>query len=71
MESGAGSRRKKLSRNKDPKRDFPRRCPITLMNSIFIIAMMPLNPILRKCMVRYKLSRSQEKMHRYNGSKTT
>ena len=30
LESGADRRRKKLSWNKDPKRDFPRRCPITL-----------------------------------------
>ena len=30
LESGADSRRKKLSWNKDPKRDFPRRCTITL-----------------------------------------
>ena len=30
MESGADCRRKKLCWNKDPKRDFPRRCAITL-----------------------------------------
>ena len=30
LESGANSRRKKLSWNKDPKRYFPRRCTITL-----------------------------------------
>ena len=30
LESGADSRRKKFSWNKDPKRDFPRRCTITL-----------------------------------------
>ena len=30
LESGADSRRKKHSWNKDPKRDFPRRCTITL-----------------------------------------
>ena len=30
LESGADSRRKKLSWNKDPKRYFPRRCTITL-----------------------------------------
>ena len=29
---------------------------------LFIIAMMPLNHILRKCTARYKLSRSQEKI---------
>ena len=30
LQSGTDSRRKKLSWNKDPKRDFPRRCTITL-----------------------------------------
>ena len=30
---------------------------------LFIIAMMPLNHILRKCTVGYKLNRSQEKIH--------
>ena len=30
LESGADSRRKELSWNKDPKRGFPRRCTITL-----------------------------------------
>ena len=30
---------------------------------LFIIAMMPLNHILRKCTARYKLSRSQEKIN--------
>ena len=30
---------------------------------LFIIAMMPLNHILRKCTVGYKLSRSQEKIN--------
>ena len=30
QESGTDSRRKKLCWNKDPKRDFPRRCTITL-----------------------------------------
>ena len=30
LESGTDSRRKKLSWNKDPKRDFPRRCTINL-----------------------------------------
>ena len=30
LESGADSRRKRLSWNKDPKRDFPKRCTITL-----------------------------------------
>ncbi len=30
---------------------------------LFIIVMMPLNHILRKCTARYKLSRSQEKIN--------
>ena len=30
---------------------------------LFIIAMMPLDHILRKCTVRYKLNRSQEKIN--------
>ena len=30
---------------------------------LFIISMMPLNDILRKCTARYKLSRSQEKIN--------
>ena len=30
---------------------------------LFIIAMMPLNQILRKCTAGYKLSRSQEKVN--------
>ena len=30
---------------------------------LFVIAMMPLNHILRKCTARYKLSRSQEKIN--------
>ena len=30
---------------------------------LFIIAMMPLNHILRKCTAEYKLSRSQEKIN--------
>ena len=30
---------------------------------LFIIAMMPLNPILRKCTAGYKLRRSQEKIN--------
>ena len=35
----------------------------TLSPLLFIIAMMPLNHILRKCTARYKLSRSQEKIN--------
>ena len=60
LENGPDSRRKKHSWNKDPKRHFPRRCTITL---IFIIAMMPLNHILRKFATGYKLSRLQEKIN--------
>ena len=54
------SRRKKHSWNKDPKRHLSRRCNSPLL---FIIAMMPLNHILRKCTAGYKLSRSQEKIN--------
>ena len=60
LESGVDSRRKKISWNWDPKRDFPRRCTITLTIHIGII---PLNHILRKCTAVYKLSRSQEKIN--------
>ena len=35
----------------------------TLSPKLFIIAMMPLNHILRKCTAGYKLSRSQEKIN--------
>ena len=59
LESGADSRRKKHTWNKDPKRHLPRRCTII----IFIIAMMPLNRIFRKCTAGYKLSRSLEKIN--------
>ena len=34
-----------------------------LSSLLFIIAMMPLNPSLRKCTAGYKLSRSQEKIY--------
>ena len=34
-----------------------------LSSSLFIIAMMPLNRIFRKCTAGYKLSRSQEKIN--------
>ena len=34
-----------------------------LSHLLFIIAMMPLNHILRKCIAGYKLSRSQEKIN--------
>ena len=60
QESGADSGRKKHSWNKDPKRHFPRRCTITLL---FIIAIIPLNHILRKCAAGYKFSWSQEKIN--------
>ena len=35
----------------------------TLSPLLFVIAMMPLNHILRKCTVGYKLSKSQEKIN--------
>ena len=35
----------------------------TLSPLLFIVAMMPLDHILRKCTVRYKLSRLQEKIN--------
>ena len=35
----------------------------TLSPLLFILAMMPLNHILRKCTDRYKLSKSQEKIN--------
>ena len=60
LESGTDSRRKKLSWNKDPKRDFQ---GDALSPLLFIIAMMPLNHILSKCIAGYKLSRSQEKIN--------
>ena len=60
LESGADSRRKKLSRSKDPKRNFP---SDALSPLLFIIAMMPFNLILRKCIAGYKLSWSQEKIN--------
>ena len=53
LESGADSRMKKHSWNKDPERHFPRRCTIALL---FIIAMMSLNHILRKYAAGYKPS---------------
>ena len=54
MESRTDNRRKKISWSKDPKRDFP---------LLFIIAMMPLNHILRKCTAGYKVSTSLEKVN--------
>ena len=60
LESGVDSRRKKLSWNKDPKRNFQWDALSPLQ---FIIAMMPLNHILKKCTTGYKLSRSQEKIN--------
>ena len=38
----------------------------TLSPLLFIIVMMPLNHILRKCTAGYKLSRSQEKVNHFN-----
>ena len=43
------------SRGKDPKRYIPGISPL-----LFLIAMMPLTHILRKCTAGYKLSKSQE-----------
>ena len=45
--------------SKDPKRYFQD----VLSPLLFIIVMMPLNHLLRKCTARYKLSRSQEKIY--------
>ena len=59
LESGIDSRRKKVSWSKDPKRFFFQGDALSPL--LFIIAVMPLNHILRKCTAGYKLSRSQEK----------
>ena len=48
---------KSLAETKIQKRIF---LGDTLSPLLFIIAMMPLNHVLRKCTARYKLSRSQE-----------
>ena len=40
-----------------------------LSTLLFIIAMIPLNHILRKCTAGYKLSRSQEKINHMDDSK--
>ena len=58
LESRIDSRRKKLNLGKDLERYIPRKCAITLL---FMITMMPLSRILRKCTGRYKLSKSKEK----------
>ena len=72
LESGIDSWRKKRYWSKDPKRYFPRRysiiitihkCHDELSPILLVIAMMPLNHILRKCKAEYKLSRSQEKIN--------
>ena len=61
LESGADRGRKKHSWNTDPKEAFSKEMHYRPL--LFIIAMMPLNHILRKCAVGHKLSRSQEKIN--------
>ena len=53
LESRTESLRKKRNRGENPESDLPRRCAVTITN--FAIAMMSLNPILRKFTDRYKL----------------
>ena len=57
LESGIDSRRKKLTESKIQRGILQD----VLSPLIFIIALMPLNLIFRKCTAGYKLSRSQEK----------
>ena len=57
LESGIDSRRKKLTESKIQRGILQD----VLSPLIFIIALMPLNHIFRKCTAGYKLSRSQEK----------
>ena len=54
LESWINSRREKLGWNKDPKRDFPRRCTIHNCHDAT-------KPHTQKIRGQYKLSRSQEK----------
>ena len=56
LENRIESRREKLSRGKDIKRD-------ALSQLLFVIAMRPLNHILRKCTAGYKHCISQEKIY--------
>ena len=58
VESAAGG--KSLAETKNQRGIFQRDALSPLQ---FIIAMMPLNHILRKCMAGYKLSRLQEKVN--------
>ena len=60
MESGIDSRRKKLSRCKDPSSKFQ---GDALSPLLFVIAMMPLNHALKKCTAGYKPSKLQEKIY--------
>ena len=61
LESWINSRRKKLGRNKDTRGIFQ---GDALSPLLFIITVMSLNHILRKCTAGYKLNRSQEKINR-------
>ena len=60
LESGADSRRKSLEETKIQRGIFH---GDALSALLFLIAMMPLNPIHRKCAAGYKLSRPQEKIN--------
>ena len=56
LESGIGSKRKKL---KNQRRKFQ----ADAQSPLSIIAMLPLNHILKKCTAGYKLGKSQEKIN--------
>ena len=60
MESGIDSRERSLAEG-NIQRDIFQGDGLSLL--LFIIAIMPLNHILRKCTAGYKLSRSQEKIN--------
>ena len=59
MESGIDSRKECLAEAKIQRGKFPVDALSTL---IFVIEMMPLNRVLRKCTAWYKVSKSQEKI---------